>query len=222
MVSCTHIMMLLPYYTVSPSPYGSFAAAHLLPPLLQLVSEITVTRALHDCLRARELNVGTEALSHRKVRTAHQQESQLGRAELIVELRVATPGDVYLEGIRRLLDHLVIESVSPGEPIERRSHLVAQVTGSLRLAPLFTELSIHAPERVSNDRVRALLAEFRSQGFDERNQHLRLDPDLLDHRDVHASPRSVATLRCTGASLRHQVIEPPKHRPTNCAVGSTA
>src|SRR5205085_8932794 len=56
--------------------------------LLQRVSKITVTGALHDCLRPGELHVGTKAFCMRKIRTTCQQESQLRCADLVIELSV--------------------------------------------------------------------------------------------------------------------------------------
>jgi hypothetical protein len=78
-----------------------------------------VTCALHDRLRARELYVATEAFRHRKVRTADQEKPKLGCAQLLLELRVAASRDVHLKGVRRLLEHLVIESVFRRVHIER-------------------------------------------------------------------------------------------------------
>src|SRR5262245_28409416 len=80
--------------------------------LLERVPEVAVARALHDRLRALQLHARAVAFDHRKVRAARQQESQLGNAELLVELRVTASGDIDLVRIRRLLDHVVVERVS--------------------------------------------------------------------------------------------------------------
>ena len=106
-------------------------------------------------------------------------ESELGRAQFLVELRVAAPGDVQLEGVRRLLDDFVVECASGRERIERRSHAVAQVARVARPRPLLAQLSIRVTKRLPNDGVGSLLAQFCLHGLYERNQDLGLNLCLL-------------------------------------------
>jgi len=109
-------------------------------------------------------------------------ESQLGCTDLLVELRIATTRDVDVAAVWRFAEHLVIQGVSSREPVERRRDGGAEVASSLSAPPLLTELSIQVRERFSHDRMRALLAELRSQRLDEGHQNLSLDSDLFKHR----------------------------------------
>src|SRR5687767_11193233 len=79
--------------------------------LFQLVAEVAVAGALHDRLRAGEVHRVAIAFRQGEVRAADQQETELGRADLLVELGEATAGDVHLEGLRVLPEHLVIERI---------------------------------------------------------------------------------------------------------------
>lgn len=63
------------------------------------VPEVAVAGALHDGLRARELDVGIKSLGRREVGTADQQEAKLRFTQFLVELSVATPRNVDREGV---------------------------------------------------------------------------------------------------------------------------
>jgi hypothetical protein len=82
------------------------------------ISKITVTGALHDCLRPGELHAGTKALCMGKIRATGQQKSEFWCTDLVIELRVATFSDVYVERIRGLFDHLVFQGISGREYLE--------------------------------------------------------------------------------------------------------
>ena len=71
----------------------------------------------------------------------------------------------------------------------------------LRPPPLLAEAAIDIAERLADKRVRALLAQFRLQGLDERNQHLSLYLGLLYDGDVHASPPWTSVLIAKFASV---------------------
>src|SRR5216684_4501700 len=64
-----------------------------------LVAKVAVAGALHDGLRARELDVRTKSLGQREVRTADQQESELRLTQLLVELGVSASRNIELEGV---------------------------------------------------------------------------------------------------------------------------
>ncbi len=145
-----------------------------------------------------------------KVRAANQQEPELGYAQLLVKLRVAASSDVNFKGVRRLLDHVVVKSVSSRVHLERRRQVIPQVACPLRPPPLLAELSIHIPERLSNDGVRSLLAQFGLEGLYERNQNSSLNLGLFYYRNAHTSPlsrrhRSAAAASAGGVLRSKQV-----------------
>lgn len=74
---------------------------------------------LHDGLGARELHVGITASDHIEIRTAHQQESQLGLSKLFVEFGVAASRNIDLEYVLRLFDHIIVEGFFSRECRER-------------------------------------------------------------------------------------------------------
>src|SRR5579864_9304418 len=94
-----------------------------------------MARALHDGLSAREFYVGIEALREREVQAADQQESKLRFTQLLVELRVAAPGDIDLITVLRLRPDVVVDGFASGEGGERRSQVFADVPGSFCSPP---------------------------------------------------------------------------------------
>ena len=71
-----------------------------------LEMEITMTGALHDGLRALQLETGIESLHHSKIPVAMEQITELGKAELFVEFGVLAAHNVEIEFLCRLADRL--------------------------------------------------------------------------------------------------------------------
>ena len=82
------------------------------------VAEVAMVGALHDRLRARQLDVVAESVSHRKIRGADQQEAESARPApgRTPHSRIA---DVDRKGIRRLFDHVIVERVIARVGFER-------------------------------------------------------------------------------------------------------
>src|SRR5215470_3690330 len=83
-------------------------------------SKIAVTSALHDCLRDGEPHVGTKTFRIEKlcISAAGQQESEFGCTNLLIELGIATFGDVQSDRIRCDIEHLVFQGISSREHLE--------------------------------------------------------------------------------------------------------
>src|SRR3954471_7775842 len=123
------------------------------------VPEVAVAGALHDRLGAGELHAGAEALGHRLIGAAHQQEAELRHAEPLVELGVATASDVGVERVRGALDDLVVQGVARGELLEARGQLVPDGVAALGLPPAIAQPAVLGAQRLADDRVGAILAQ---------------------------------------------------------------
>ena len=64
-----------------------------------LVVEVAASGALHDSLRARELDVGINSFGQRKVCTADQQEAKFGLSDLLEKCGVLASCDRNLDAI---------------------------------------------------------------------------------------------------------------------------
>src|SRR5947208_331324 len=78
------------------------------------VLEVAVARALHDGLRALELELGVVALAERAVAVARQQMADLAQPHRLVGLGVAALHDVEAEARLALFRHLDLERAPLG------------------------------------------------------------------------------------------------------------
>src|SRR5262249_28321990 len=153
-----------------------------------LVAKITVARAFHDGLSARELYVGAKSIGEREIRAADQQESKLRLTQLLVKLCVPASSDIDLIGILRSRADTVVDGITCGERGKRQRQHVSDVTGCSLPPPPFAEATINVAQSLADKCVCAFLTHFRLQGLDDRNQDLRLYLRLLYNGDNHASP----------------------------------
>ena len=98
---------------------------------LQGVAKVAVTGALHDRLRAGELDASAETPGHGKVGTAYQQKPQLRLTQRLVKLGIATLANVQVEPVGSLPNHFVFEGVSSCELVESRGHPLSQTRSCL-------------------------------------------------------------------------------------------
>src|SRR5690349_18179901 len=117
------------------------------------VTEIAVAGALHDGLRAGELDAAAKAIGDGEVGRAHQQEAQLGLAERLVELGVAAARDIQGEGVVRLLVDAIIERLVLRVGPERRRHRLPEVRLVLVFPERLAETAVEIAERLADEAV---------------------------------------------------------------------
>src|SRR6266567_7883741 len=152
------------------------------------VAEVAMIGALHDGLRARELDVGAEPFRGRKIGGADQEKAELRLAQRLVELGVGASLHVEREGVLSLLDHVVGQRVVAGVGPEGGGDSLVEIGLVLRSPELLAEAAIEIAERLAHQRVRAGLAELGLERLDQGHQDLRLDPGLFDDGYAHGRP----------------------------------